>query len=55
MRGGTTDGNRYIDAAIAQGAAAIVTDSHEAYAKLRREHPEMLRRWWSMGGARSPS
>jgi UDP-N-acetylmuramoyl-L-alanyl-D-glutamate--2,6-diaminopimelate ligase len=41
MRGGTTDGNRYIGAAIAQGAAAIVTDSHEAYAKLRREHPEI--------------
>jgi UDP-N-acetylmuramoyl-L-alanyl-D-glutamate--2,6-diaminopimelate ligase len=39
MRGGTTDGNRYIDAAIAQGAAAIVTDSQEAYAKLRIEHP----------------
>ncbi len=41
MRGGTTDGNRYINAAIAQGAAAIVTDSQEAYAKLRLEHPEM--------------
>ena len=41
MRGGTTDGNRYIDAAIAQGAAAIVTDSAEAYAKLRRERPEL--------------
>jgi UDP-N-acetylmuramoyl-L-alanyl-D-glutamate--2,6-diaminopimelate ligase len=41
MRGGTTDGNRYIDAAIAQGAAAIVTDSAEAYARLRRERPEM--------------
>jgi UDP-N-acetylmuramoyl-L-alanyl-D-glutamate--2,6-diaminopimelate ligase len=41
MRGGTTDGNRYIDAAIAQGAVAIVIDSAEAYAKLRREHPEM--------------
>jgi UDP-N-acetylmuramoyl-L-alanyl-D-glutamate--2,6-diaminopimelate ligase len=40
MRGGTTDGNRYIDAAIAQGAAAVVTDSREAYEKLRREHPE---------------
>ena len=39
MRGGTTDGNRYIDAAIAQGAAAIVTDSQEAYAKLRLQHP----------------
>ena len=39
MRGGTTDGNRYIDSAIAQGATAIVTDSQEAYARLRREHP----------------
>jgi UDP-N-acetylmuramoyl-L-alanyl-D-glutamate--2,6-diaminopimelate ligase len=29
MRGETTDGNRYIDAAISKGAAAIVTDSAE--------------------------
>ena len=41
MRGGTTNGNRYIDAAIAQGAVAIVTDSQEAFARLRREHPEI--------------
>lgn len=41
MRGGTTDGNRYIGAAIAQGATVIVTDSKEAYARLRREHPAM--------------
>jgi UDP-N-acetylmuramoyl-L-alanyl-D-glutamate--2,6-diaminopimelate ligase len=41
MRGGTTDGNRYVDAAIAQGAAAIVTDSQDAYARLRLEHPEI--------------
>ena len=41
MRGGTTDGNRFIEAAIARGAAAIVTDSQEAYAKLRLEHPDM--------------
>jgi UDP-N-acetylmuramoyl-L-alanyl-D-glutamate--2,6-diaminopimelate ligase len=41
MRGGTTDGNRYIDAAIAAGAAAIVTDSVETYARLRRERPEL--------------
>lgn len=27
MRGGTTDGNRYIDAAIERGAVAVVTDS----------------------------
>ena len=30
MRGETTDGNRYIDAAIAAGAAAIVSDSQQA-------------------------
>jgi UDP-N-acetylmuramoyl-L-alanyl-D-glutamate--2,6-diaminopimelate ligase len=41
MRGGTTDGNKYIDAAIAQGAVAIVSASQEAYAKLRAECPEM--------------
>lgn len=41
MRGGTTDGNRYIEAAIAQGAVAIVTDSHEAYEKVRSEHPRL--------------
>ncbi|HET7842315.1 MAG TPA: Mur ligase family protein, partial [Terriglobia bacterium] len=29
MRGETTDGNRYIDAAISKGAAAVVTDSAE--------------------------
>jgi UDP-N-acetylmuramoyl-L-alanyl-D-glutamate--2,6-diaminopimelate ligase len=38
MRGDATDGNRYIEVAIAQGASAVVTDSREAYAKLRREH-----------------
>jgi UDP-N-acetylmuramoyl-L-alanyl-D-glutamate--2,6-diaminopimelate ligase len=38
MRGGATDGNLYLDKAIAQGAAAVVTDSREAYARLRREH-----------------
>ena len=39
MRGGTTDGNRYIEAAIAQGAIAIVTDSQDAYTRLRQDHP----------------
>jgi UDP-N-acetylmuramoyl-L-alanyl-D-glutamate--2,6-diaminopimelate ligase len=38
MRGGATDGNRYIEAAMAQGAVAVVTDSREAYEALRREH-----------------
>ena len=27
MRGGATDGNLYLDKAIAQGAAAVLTDS----------------------------
>jgi UDP-N-acetylmuramoyl-L-alanyl-D-glutamate--2,6-diaminopimelate ligase len=38
MRGEATDGNRFVEAAVAQGAAAVVTDSREVYAKLRREH-----------------
>jgi UDP-N-acetylmuramoyl-L-alanyl-D-glutamate--2,6-diaminopimelate ligase len=37
MRGGTSDGNRYIEAAIGKGAAAVVTDSPEAFARLRAE------------------
>ena len=41
MRGGTTDGNRYIENAIRQGADAIVTDSHETYGQLRHDHPGM--------------
>ena len=39
MRGGTTDGNRFIDKALEQSAVAIVTDSPEAYERLRRDHP----------------
>ncbi len=38
MRGGAADGNHYIEAAITQGAAAVVTDSREAYERLRRDH-----------------
>ncbi len=41
MRGGTTDGNRYIDAAIRKGAAAIVTDSLEVFVDLRMQQPEL--------------
>jgi UDP-N-acetylmuramoyl-L-alanyl-D-glutamate--2,6-diaminopimelate ligase len=41
MHGGTTDGNRYIDAAVTQGAVAIVSDSPEAYANVRRKHPRL--------------
>ena len=40
MRGGTTDGNRYIEAALQQGAAAIITDSSEAFATLTTNHPQ---------------
>src|ERR1700727_1760886 len=32
FRGGTTDGNRYIPQAVAQGARAIVTDSPTGFA-----------------------
>jgi UDP-N-acetylmuramoyl-L-alanyl-D-glutamate--2,6-diaminopimelate ligase len=41
MRGGVSDGNRYIEAAVAQGAAAVVTDSREAFDALRVKHPEV--------------
>ena len=41
MRGGSTDGNRFIETALEQGAVAVVTDSHEAYELLRREHPKI--------------
>src|ERR1700733_14999492 len=41
MRGEAKDGNRYIEAAVTQGAAAVVTDSREAYAELRRAHGEV--------------
>ncbi len=39
MRGESADGNRFIEAALAQGAAAVITDSPEAYEQLKREHP----------------
>ena len=41
MRGEATDGNRFVESAIAQGAAAVVTDSREVYARLQREHAEI--------------
>ena len=41
MRGEATDGNRFVDAALKQGAAAVVTDSLEVYARLRREQPSV--------------
>jgi UDP-N-acetylmuramoyl-L-alanyl-D-glutamate--2,6-diaminopimelate ligase len=41
MRGETTDGNRYIDAAIRKGAAAVITDSLEVFVDLREQQPEL--------------
>jgi UDP-N-acetylmuramoyl-L-alanyl-D-glutamate--2,6-diaminopimelate ligase len=39
FRGGTTDGNRFIPQSIAQGARAIVTDSHAGFAATVAAHP----------------
>ena len=41
MRGGTADGNDFIDAAIRRGAAAVVTDSLERFVDLREQQPEL--------------
>lgn len=41
MRGQATDGNRFISQAVAAGARAVVTDSHDAYDALVRNHPEL--------------
>src|ERR1700722_17921420 len=38
MRGGVTDGNRFVESAIAQGAAGVVTDSREVFEQLRVGH-----------------
>jgi UDP-N-acetylmuramoyl-L-alanyl-D-glutamate--2,6-diaminopimelate ligase len=35
MRGGSADGNQYLDVAIARGASAIITDSPDAFRKLK--------------------
>ena len=42
MRGGATDGNRFLASAIARGASAIVTDSPEAYATRPATPPYIL-------------
>jgi UDP-N-acetylmuramoyl-L-alanyl-D-glutamate--2,6-diaminopimelate ligase len=41
MQGGTTDGNRYIGKAIAQGAAAVVTDSPAAFSDTARRYADV--------------
>jgi UDP-N-acetylmuramoyl-L-alanyl-D-glutamate--2,6-diaminopimelate ligase len=40
MKGGTTDGNRYIEKALAAGAAGIITDSPETFDHLLVYNPE---------------
>jgi len=41
MKGGTTDGNRYVEKAIAAGALGIVTDSSSTFDHLTVYHPEV--------------
>ena len=41
MKGGSSDGNRFIDTAIRQGAVAVITDSAETFADLRERQPEL--------------
>ena len=38
MRGGVADGNLYVDPALIQGAAAVITDSAEIFARMEREY-----------------
>ncbi len=40
MRGGSADGNRFVQAAIRGGAAACLTDSPETFAAMRSAQPE---------------
>ena len=42
MKGGTVDGNKFIESAITRGAAAIVTDSRESFESLRTRIPAAL-------------
>jgi UDP-N-acetylmuramoyl-L-alanyl-D-glutamate--2,6-diaminopimelate ligase len=41
MRGGTTDGNRFLSTAVKQGAAAVVTDSAAAFEAAAKEFPQL--------------
>jgi UDP-N-acetylmuramoyl-L-alanyl-D-glutamate--2,6-diaminopimelate ligase len=41
MRGGSVDGNRFIDAALQQGAAVIVTDSAAVFDQLQSARPDV--------------
>jgi UDP-N-acetylmuramoyl-L-alanyl-D-glutamate--2,6-diaminopimelate ligase len=41
MKGGSTDGNRYVDKAIAAGAAGIITDSAQKFDHLTVYQPDL--------------
>jgi UDP-N-acetylmuramoyl-L-alanyl-D-glutamate--2,6-diaminopimelate ligase len=41
MRGGSTDGNRFLEPALQNGAAAIVTDAPEGFVQLHESRPEL--------------
>ena len=41
MQGGTTDGNRYVENALKQGAIAVVTDSEATWQALRVSYPNL--------------
>jgi UDP-N-acetylmuramoyl-L-alanyl-D-glutamate--2,6-diaminopimelate ligase len=41
MKGGTTDGNRYLAAAVRQGAVAVATDSSAAFDEAAHRFPEL--------------
>lgn len=41
MRGGTTDGNRYVDSALRHGAVAVITDGADTFLRLNEAHPEL--------------
>jgi UDP-N-acetylmuramoyl-L-alanyl-D-glutamate--2,6-diaminopimelate ligase len=41
MKGGTTDGNRYVEKAIAAGALGVVTESAQTFDHLTVYHPEL--------------
>ena len=43
MKGGSTDGNRFVEKAIAAGAAGIVTDSAHTFDHLLVYRPEVAR------------
>ncbi len=41
MQGGTTDGNRFVQTALEQGAVAIVTDSNATWIELQQSDPDL--------------